>query len=163
MIKLPYKPPTCRSCEATLKWKQPYKQGDRPVGLDGKPHDCPKRKGMVDRGDYSRFSRKRELSGRELAKLPDMSQPDRPRIYHCLKCNSGTEVIKGPIEQCIPCQKLGYKECQEYCPVCKFHPTAIFCASEKGAIWEGFDTNQVSKYTFDPESEAKMKEVTFVS
>ena len=159
MIKLAKGPPTCRDCKTILMWKKPYKKGDRPVGLNGKPHDCPKRKGMVDRGDYSRFNHER--TNKNYKNLPDISQPDRPRIYHCLKCNIGTEVIKGPIETCIPCQKQGYKECQEYCPYCKLHPTSIYCVSEKGAIWEGFNTDQVNKLIYDPVSEAKMREVTF--
>lgn len=161
MIKLAKGPPTCRDCKKELMWKKPYVKGSRPVGLDGKPHECSKRKGMVDRGDYSRFNHER--TNKNYKNLPDISQPDRPSFYHCLKCNKGIEVIKGPIEECIPCQKQGYKECQDYCPVCKFHPTSIYCTSEKGAIWEGFNTDQVTKLIHDPESEAKMTESTFTS
>lgn len=140
-------------------WKQPYKKGERPVGLNGKPHECSKRKGMVDRGDYSRFSHNRELNERARAKLPDISVPYTPTYYHCLKCNKGVEVIDGPIDSCVPCQKQRYEACKEYCPICKIHPTAVYASSEKGAIWKDFDSSQVTMLIYDPVSEAEMHEL----
>ena len=34
--------PSCRICNKPLFWKQPYKQGDRPVEKDGSIHNCSK-------------------------------------------------------------------------------------------------------------------------
>jgi len=32
--------PTCRDCEATLKWQTPFVKGARPVNQDGSQHNC---------------------------------------------------------------------------------------------------------------------------
>ena len=36
--------PECRKCKQELVWKQPYHKGDRPIGINGKPHFCGKKR-----------------------------------------------------------------------------------------------------------------------
>jgi len=50
--------PECNKCKTTLKWKQPYKKGERPVGLDGEPHQCggKKKYDSVDTAVFNYFS-----------------------------------------------------------------------------------------------------------
>lgn len=31
---------SCNKCQTTLKWKQPYRKGDRPINLNGTAHNC---------------------------------------------------------------------------------------------------------------------------
>jgi hypothetical protein len=78
----------CKYCNIQLKWKQPYKKGDRPVELSGKQHDCPK---------YVR--KNKEVYG----SFVPLNMEWRPIVAYCGKCGDLCECFKNFDEYCKKC------------------------------------------------------------